>query len=67
MEKNASLLARNKVTTALDALDTLERPIKKRGRAPKKAPILNDDKKEEATPQVDDLDDPIWDELKKLK
>ena len=67
VEKNASVLARNKVTTALDALDTLERPIKKRGRAPKKAPILNDDKKEEATPQVDDLDDPIWDELKKLK
>ncbi|OQA79496.1 MAG: Replication initiation and membrane attachment protein [Tenericutes bacterium ADurb.Bin239] len=65
MEKNASLLARNKVVTALDALDTLERPpVKGRGR-PRKGVGVEPKIEAKETP-ADDTDDPIWDELKKL-
>lgn len=69
MEKNASLLARNKVITALDALDTLERPMQSKAtRAPRKGPILNDKKKEKQpkSKAKDDELDAIWKELEKL-
>ena len=62
IEKNASLLARNKVTSALDALDTLERPITKKDKTSKaKDAALS------VKPSADDTnDDAIWDELKKI-
>ena len=62
IEKNASLLARNKITSALDALDTLERPITKKDKTSKaKDAALS------VKPSADDTnDDAIWDELKKI-
>ena len=62
IEKNASLLARNKVTSALDALDTLERPITKKDKTSKAK-----DAAVSVKPASDDTnDDAIWDELKKI-
>lgn len=62
IEKNASLLARNKVTSALDALDTLERPITKKDKTSKVK-----DAAVSVKPASDDTnDDAIWDELKKI-
>jgi len=65
IEKNASFLSRSKVSNALDALDILERPpVAKKGRKPKQEETPE---KEELTPEAkNDLEDPIWDELKDL-
>lgn len=62
IEKNASLLARNKINSALDALDTLERPNTKKEKttSPKTVEPKN-------SPKVDEsADDDIWNEVKKI-
>lgn len=66
IEKNASLLARNKVYNALDALDTLERPIDKKKKTRKKVEETVEIKLETSMQEEDDTNDPIWDEIKKL-